>query len=74
MKDRVNEITQVEQKKIFFKKHEDRLRDLWTISNTIPFTVEGSQEEKRENKAVNLFEEIIAENFPNLGKETGIQF
>ena len=33
-----------------------------------------SQKEKRETKgAENLFEEIIAENFPNQRKETDIQ-
>ena len=28
---------------------------------------------KNEKGAENVFEEIIVENFPNLGKETGIQ-
>ena len=31
------------------------------------------KEEEREKRAENLLEEIIAENFPNLGKETVIQ-
>ena len=31
------------------------------------------EEEEREKWTENLFEEIKAENFPNLGKETGIQ-
>ena len=29
---------------------------------------------KREKGTANLFEEIIAENFPNMGRETDIQF
>ena len=32
-----------------------------------------SQKEERAERAENLFEEIIAENFPNLRKETDIQ-
>ena len=32
-----------------------------------------SQKEKRETKGQRIFEEIIAENFPNLRKETDIQ-
>lgn len=36
---------------------------------------QGFQKEKREGKGGELiFEEVIAENFPNLGKETDIQF
>ena len=38
----------------------------------LTLTLWGSQE-KRERKGQNLFEEIMAKNFPNLGKETDIQ-
>ena len=39
-------------------------------SNVLTFTLEGSQlEKKREKEAEHLFEEIIAENFSNMGKE-----
>ena len=31
------------------------------------------EEEKQEKRAEGLFEQILAENFPNLGKETGIK-
>jgi len=31
------------------------------------------QKERVEKSTKNLFEEVIAENFPNLGKETDIQ-
>ena len=31
------------------------------------------EEEEKERVAEGLFEQIIAENFPGLGKETGIQ-
>ena len=33
----------------------------------------GSQKDKREKGAENILEEIIADNFPNLGKEIDIQ-
>ena len=33
----------------------------------------GGPEEERKKGAEGLLEQIIAENFPNLGKETGIQ-
>ena len=33
----------------------------------------GAPEEKREKRIENVFEEIIAENFPNLKKETDIK-
>ena len=36
--------------------------------------LQGSQEEKRERKDQRkIFEEIIVENFPNMGKELAIQ-
>ena len=42
-----------------------------TPSNVISSSLYGSQ--KQEKGAKDLFEEIIAENFPNQGKETYIQ-
>lgn len=50
--------------------------DLWnsvTPSSIVTFTWWGSQKEEREKGTENIFEEIIDENFPNLGKETDIQ-
>ena len=35
--------------------------------------IEVPEKEETEKGAEGLFERIIAENFPNLGKETGIQ-
>lgn len=37
-----------------------------TISNALTFTLEESEEEREKGEI--LLEEIIAENFPNLGK------
>ena len=52
--------------------NEERLRDTRTTSSRQTFALYGSQK-KREKGVENLFEEKIAENFPNLGKETDIQ-
>ena len=50
---------------------ENRLKELRIIikcnNNHIIGILEGEQKEKR---GENVFKEIIAENFPNLGKET----
>ena len=37
------------------------------------FTLQGSQKEKREKTTQNVFDKIMTENFPNLGKETDIK-
>ena len=67
------EITAVEQniEKRMKKKNEPSLRDLWTVLNTPTFALQGSQKEKRERERRHkkIFEEIIAENFPNIGRE-----
>ena len=56
------------------KINEDSLRDLWdNIKHTnihIIGVPEGKEGEKGPEK---IFEEIIAENFPNMGKETVTQ-
>jgi len=49
------------------------LKDLWDSIKHTDFHFVGFQErEGSEKEAENLFEEIIAKNFPNLGKETDI--
>ena len=71
LEDRVVKVTQAvhtKEKRIF--KNEDSLRDLW---GNIKCTNSGILEEDREKGAENLFAEIIAENFPNMGKGTDIQ-
>ena len=56
------------------KRNEDSLRDLWdNIKHTNIHTIGVPEEEERETGAENIFEDIIAKNFPNLGKETNIQ-
>lgn len=45
-----------------------------TPPNVITFKLQESQKkEERERGTENVFEEMIAEYFPNLGKETDIQ-
>ena len=51
------------------KKNEDSLRDLWdNIKCTNILIIEVPEGEKREKRPKKIFEEIIAENFPNMGK------
>ena len=56
------------------KRNEDSLRDLWDNikCNNIHIigVPEGEDKEKRPEK---IFEEIIVENFPNMGKEIATQ-
>lgn len=47
--------------------------DTVTRSSRIIFILPGSQKEKRENGPENIFGEIMAENFPNLGKQIDIK-
>ena len=51
------------------KRNEHRLRDLWDnikCTNTCIIGVPGEERKKGPEK---IFEEIIAENFPNMGKD-----
>ena len=53
------------------KRNEDSLRDLWDNIKHINIHIIGVPEgEEREKGPEKILEEIIAENFPNLGKET----
>ena len=52
------------------KKNEDSVRDLWDNINCTNIHIIGvPEEEYREKGLQKIFEEIIAENFPNMGKE-----
>ena len=73
LEDRVVKITEAEQKKEK-KRNEDSLRDLWdNIKQTNIHVVWVPEGEEREKGTENIIKDIIAENFPNLGKETDIQ-
>ena len=52
------------------KRNEGSLRDLWDkIKNTNICIIGVPEGEEREKGPEKIFEEIIAENFPNMGKE-----
>ena len=56
------------------KKNEDSLRDLWdNIKRNNIRTIGVPEGEEREKGPDKIFEEIIFENFPNMGKEIATQ-
>ena len=65
------EITTAEQnKEKRMKRIEDSLRDLWDNIKKTNILITGvSGEEEKKKGTEKLFEEIIVENFPNMGKE-----
>ena len=75
MEDRIVEIIDAERKiEKRIKRNEDNLRDLWDNIKSTNICVLGVPEgEKREKRTKSTTEEIIAENFPNMGNETVTQ-
>ena len=52
------------------KRTEDSLRDLWDNIKRTNIRIIGVPEEEEKKKGTEkIFEEIIVENFPNVGKE-----
>ena len=52
------------------RRIEDSLRDLWDNINRTNIRIIGVPEEEEKKKvSKKIFEEIIVENFPNMGKE-----
>ena len=52
------------------KRTEDSLRDLWDNIKCTNIRIIGvSEEEEKKKGSEKIFEEIIVENFPNMGKE-----
>ena len=52
------------------KRIEDSLRDLWDNIKCTNMHIRGVPEEEEKKKGTEkVFEEIIPENFPNMGKE-----
>ena len=71
MEDRLVEITDIEQKKEKrIKRNKNSLRELWDIKHTNIHIIEVPDGEEREKGPEKLFEEIISEKFPNMGKES----
>ena len=65
------EITTAEQnKENKMKRIEDSLRDLWDNIKCTNIRIIGVPDEEEKKKGTEkIFEEIIVENFPNMGKE-----
>ena len=54
------------------KRIEDSFRDLWDNIKCTNIRIIGvSEEEEKKKGTEKIFEEIIVENFPNMGKEIG---
>ena len=52
------------------KRIEDSLRDLWdNVKHTNIQIIGVPEEEKKKKGTKKIFEEILVENFPNMGKE-----
>ena len=65
------EITDLEQKREKrLKKNEESLREHWdNVKHTNIHIIGVPEGEEREKQTEKIFKEIIAENFPNMGKE-----
>ena len=72
---RMVEFTAAEQnKEKRMKRNEDILRDLWdNIKHSNIHVIGVPEGEEREKGPEKIFEEIIVENFPNMGKEIATQ-
>ena len=75
LEERMVEFSAMEQKKEKrMKRNEDSLRDLWDNIKHNNIRIIGVPEgEEREKVPKKIFEEIIVENFPNMGKEIATQ-
>ena len=71
LEDKIVEITTAEQnKEKRMKRAEDSLRDLWDNTKRTNIRITRVPEEEEKKKGTEkIFEEIIVENFPNMGKE-----
>ena len=66
-----NDAEQKRERRIM--RHKNRLRELSDSIKHNDIRITGVPEEERVKGEEYLFQEIIAENFPNLGEETDIQ-
>ena len=51
------------------KRIEDSLRDIWDNIKRTNIRIIGVPEEEKKKGTEKIFDEIIVENFPNMGKE-----
>ena len=72
MEDRLEEIMDVEQRREeILKANEERLRKLWdNVKHTNIRIIGVPKGEERATETEHIFQEIIAENVPNMGKES----
>ena len=75
LEDRMVEFTAMDQnKEKRMKRNEDSLRDLWDNTKQTNICIIGVPKgEERGKGPEKIFEEIIDENFPNMGKEIATQ-
>ena len=70
LEDKIVEVTTAEQdKEKIMKRIEDSLRDLWDNIKRNNIRIIGVPEKEEKKGTEKKFEEIIVENFPNMGKE-----
>ena len=71
LEDTMVEISAMEQnKEKRMKRNEESLRDFWDNIKCPNMWITGVREEEEKGKGPEkIFEEIIVENFPNMGKE-----
>ena len=72
LENKIVEITTTEQnKEKRMKRNEDNFRDLWNNIKHTNIRITGIPEgEEREIGPKKIYEEIIAKNFPNMGKKS----
>ena len=75
LEDRMVEFTAAENnKEKRMKRNENSLRDLWdNIKHNNILIIRVPEGEEREKGPEKIFEEIIVENFPNMGKDIATQ-
>ena len=74
LEDRMVEFTATEQnKEKRMKRNEDSLRDLWDNIKCNNVRIIGVPEGEEREKGQKIFEEVMVENFPNMGKEIATQ-
>ena len=75
LEDKIVEITTADQnKEKAMKRIEDSLRNLWDSVKCTNIQIIGVPEEEEKKKGTEkIFEEIIVENFPNMGREIATQ-
>ena len=70
LEDKIVEITTAEKnKEKTMKRIEDSLRDIWDNIKHTNIQIIGVPEEEKKKGTEKIFEEIIVENFSNMGKE-----